>query len=167
MESPRTFLLLSFCLSLLTAATAGAVAEQAAMTMNTSISGRASLVLGSANVSFPSADPSLVPVIPAAENPVPVTARVRTGSGSAATLQVLAGGDLTSGGDTIAVGNVSWSATGGGFSPGAMSKTAAQGAGSWTGPGERSGSFSYFLANSWAYPAGAYSTTVTYTLTAP
>ena len=105
--------------------------------------------------------------IPATENPVNVTAKVKTGSASTATLTVLAAGDLTSGGDTIAITNVSWTATGTGFIAGTMSKTTAQSAGSWTGSGNRSGTFSYVLANSWSYATGTYTANATYTLTAP
>jgi hypothetical protein len=74
---------------------------------------------------------------------------------------------LISGGDTILIGNVTWTATGTGFVPGTMSRTSAQSAGSWTGSGSRSGTFSYFLANSWDYATGSYSASSTYTLTAP
>ena len=92
---------------------------------------------------------------------------MKTGSASTATLTVLAAGDLTSGTDTIAISNVTWTATGAGFVAGTMNKTTAQSAGSWTGSGNRSGTFSYFLANSWSYPTGSYTATTTYTLTAP
>jgi hypothetical protein len=48
-----------------------------------------------------------------------------------------------------------------------MSRTIGQTAGSWTGPGSRTGTFDYFLANSWSYVPGVYSAGITYTLTAP
>ena len=48
-----------------------------------------------------------------------------------------------------------------------MNKAAAQSLGSWTGSGNRAGTQTYKLANSWSYATGAYSTSVTYTLTAP
>lgn len=137
------------------------------LTVNTNIAARASLVLASATINFPDADPTTVPSIAAAENAVNVIARVRTGSSSVASLQVLAASDLTSGANVIAVSNVTWTATGTGFVAGTMNSTTPQTAGSWTGPGEQIGTFSYFLANSWNFATGSYSTTVTYTLTAP
>jgi hypothetical protein len=61
---------------------------------------------------------------------------------------------------------MTWTATGTGYVAGTMNTTA-QPAGSWTGPGQRIGTFSYFLANSWSYTVGNYSTSINYTLTAP
>jgi hypothetical protein len=83
------------------------------------------------------------------------------------TLTCLAEGDLTAGANTIAISNVTWTATGTGFVAGTMNKTTAQSAGSWTGPGARSGTFSFSLANSWSYDTGSYTAAITYTLTAP
>lgn len=137
------------------------------VTVNSTVGARASLVFGTTTISFPDADPSSVPSIPASQNAVSVTASVRSGSSSVSTLQVQAAGDMTSGSDTIPISNVTWTATGSGFVAGTMDKTTAQAAGSWTGPGQRTGSFSYFLANSWDYATGNYSVTVTYTLSAP
>lgn len=139
----------------------------ASLTANTNIAARASLVLGGASIDFPDADPNSVASIAASQNPVNVTARVRTGTSSVATLQVQAAGDLVSGTDTIPVGNVSWTSTGSGFAAGTMNKTTAQPVGSWSGPGSRAGTISYFLANSWNYATGSYTVTITYTLTAP
>jgi hypothetical protein len=48
-----------------------------------------------------------------------------------------------------------------------MNKATAQTVGSWTGSGNRSGTQSYALANSWNYATGAYTAMATYTLTAP
>jgi hypothetical protein len=62
---------------------------------------------------------------------------------------------------------MTWTATGTGYLPGTMNRTTAQTAGSWTGSGQRIGTFSYLLANSWSYTVGNYSTTINYTLTAP
>jgi hypothetical protein len=149
-----------------------AVTSQAAtttsnMTVNTTIAARAVLVLGSASVNFPDSDPTSVPSIGATENPVNVTARIRTGSASVATLTALTGGDLVSGGNTILINNVTWTASGTGFVAGTMNKTVGQSVGSWTGSGQQVGSNNFFLANSWNYVTGVYTATVTYTLTAP
>ena len=92
---------------------------------------------------------------------------MKTGSASTATLTVLAAGDLTSGGDTIAISNVYLDGNRDWLFAGTMNKTTAQTAGSWTGSGNRTGTFSYVLANSWSYATGTYTATATYTLTAP
>lgn len=137
------------------------------LTVNAAVSARASLTLGQSSINFPDADPDATPSIAATENAVSVTAKVRTGSNSAATLTHLAGGDLTSGSDTILISNVTWTASGAGYQAGTMNRSTAQTAGSWTGSGNRNGSFSYFLANSWSYATGTYAASSTYTLTTP
>lgn len=155
------------CSMLLAASGIGqAATDQQTLTINATVSAKAKLTLGVAAVNFADADPDSVPSISAGENPVSVTVKAQTGGSSAVTLSVQANGDLDSGTDTIDITNVTWTATGAGFVAGTMD-TSAQSAGSWTGPGQRSGTFSYFLANSWDYPAGSYSQTVVYTLTAP
>jgi len=144
-----------------------AASDTGDLTVNAAVSARAKLTLDPTTINFPDSDPDTVPSISATENPVDVTAKVRTGAASNATLTCLAGGDLVSGGDTIAISTVTWTATGAGFVAGTMSRLAAQSAGSWTGSGNYSGTFSYALANSWDYEIGNYTATVTYTLTAP
>ncbi len=138
------------------------------LTINATVAARATLTLGSAAINFPDSDPATVPSIAATENPVSVAARVRTGSASTPTLTVLAGGDLTSGLDTIAISNVTWTAAAAPFTGGTMNSVTGQPAATFgAGSGAFNSTFSYFLANSWAYNVGAYTATVTYTLTAP
>ncbi len=172
---PEAWLLMKHLTSIAIATAVGCSVATAALgasattnvTVNSAVGARASLVFGTTTIGFPDADPGTVSSIPATQNAVSVTASVRSGSSSVSTLQVQAAGDLTSGSDTIPISNVTWTATGAGFVPGTMNKATAQTAGSWTGPGQRSGSFSYFMANSWNYATGNYSVTVTYTLSAP
>ena len=152
---------------LLMAGGAFAASDSKPLTVNATVSARASLSFGQNAINFPDADPDVTASIPATENAVTVTAKIRTGASSTATLTPLAGGDLTSGTDTITIGNVTWTASGTGFQAGTMNSGTAQTAGIWTGSGNRSGSFSYFLANSWSYATGNYSASSTYTLTAP
>jgi hypothetical protein len=117
-------------------------------------------------VNFPDTDPFLSPTINAAPLAVQALARVAPGAGVSLTVQ--AGGNFVSGTDTIAIGNLSWSTTGGGFTAtGTMSDTTAQPVGGWTGPGAHNGSQTYTLVNDWAYAPGNYSVTLTYTLTTP
>ena len=136
-------------------------------TLSASLTARAKLEFGSFALSFLDSNPDSVPSVPANVNPLSVTSSTRTGSSLTTTLTCLASGDLTSGSDTISIGNVSWTATGSGYEAGTMSKASGQPAGSWAGSGKRIGTFSYFLASSWLYNIGVYSTTITYTLTGP
>ncbi len=152
-------------LSLLAAGAAWAATDSKNLTINFNPAARAKLTLGAASILFPDSDPDTSPTVSA--GPVTVTSSVRTGGASTPTLTVVTGGDLVSGGSTIPIGNVSWTATGAGYVGGTMNKTTAQSAGSWTGSGSRSGSFTYTLVNSWDYAIGNYTATATYTLTAP
>ena len=136
------------------------------LTINATVSSRAELTLSPTTISFLDASPTSTPSIPA-NTTVAVTANVR--SSGTPTLKVLANGDLTSGSDTIAIGNVQWTASGAPFIAGTMNKTTAQDAATFSvgTSGSYSGTFSYTLANSWNYKVGSYSATATYTLTAP
>jgi hypothetical protein len=124
----------------------------------------ATLTLGVGSISFPSASPATTPSIAATQNPISVT--VRTTNTTTWSLTVLANGDLVAGANTIAISNVTWTATGTGFVAGTMSKTTAHTVASGAGNVNRTGRQSYFLANSWTYRTGSYSQTVVYTLTA-
>ena len=82
----------------------------------------ATLTLGVASVSFPSASPATTSSIAATQNPISIA--VKTTGTATWSLTVLANGDLVSGGNTVAIGNVTWTATGTGFVGGTMSTTA-------------------------------------------
>ena len=142
------------------------------VTLSATVSSSAKLTLATSTISFPDGDPDAALPIAATENPAVVTAKVKTGSASTATLKVLAATDLTSGTDTIDITNVTSTATnttGSFFSAGPViwSKT---GEGATVGQGNSgsyAGTFNWFLANSWDYATGSYTTTAKYTLTAP
>ncbi len=134
----------------------------------------AELTLGASVIDFPATNPSTTSIPGSATTSV--SANVRTGSGSTATLYALAGGDLVSGGDSIGIANVTstyTASTGSGFfitgtaipmsktTPGATIATGTNASGSYTG------TFTWALANSWSYANGNYTATITYTLTAP
>ena len=159
-------LLITFAM-LFVSGVAFAASATANLTINATVSATAKLTFGSTTMTFTNQDPDTTPAIAASENAVSVTAKVRTGAASLATLTVLTGGDLTSGTNTIAISNVTWTASGTGFVPGTMNKTTAQSVGSWTGSGVRNGTLSFSLANSWSYATGSYAATSTFTLTAP
>jgi hypothetical protein len=120
------------------------------------------LSLGSANITFANASPGSSGSIAANENPISVSITVIP-SGTNWTLTVLANGDLISGADTVAISNVTWTATGASFVGGTLSKTSSHSVGS--GLNSRSGTLSFSLANSWSYPTGTYTQTITFTAT--
>jgi hypothetical protein len=135
--------------------------------VSATISGLVKLTIGSATVTFANADPDTMPSIAATEGAINITAKARTTAAGSVTLTAKSGGDLVSGGDTILIGGVTWTASGTGYVAGTMNKTTDQAVGSWTGSGTYAGTQSYVFANSWSYATGSYTATVTYTLTAP
>ncbi|HTI36669.1 MAG TPA: hypothetical protein VL484_03845 [Vicinamibacterales bacterium] len=138
----------------------------ATVNVTVNVSARATLDLhGTNSVTFADADPDTTPSIAAPALTIDV--KSRTSAASNVTLTVVSNQDLTSGSDVIGIANLTWTSTGTGFAAGTMNKTTAQTVGSWTGSGTRSGTVTLKLANSWAYNAGAYTATLTYTLTAP
>jgi hypothetical protein len=149
------------------AAPAGAFNTTAEIGINAAAASSAQLTITPSSLNFPNADPDTVPSIPAIGNPVTVTANAQTSGNKTVILTVIAQGDLISGSSTIPISNVTWTASGSGFLAGTMSKTTPQTAGSWRRSGNRTGTFSYFLRNSWSYATGNYTQTITYTLTAP
>jgi hypothetical protein len=129
------------------------------------VNAKAKLTLGAASISFADADPDTTPSISSAA--VSVDVKTRTSAAGSVTLTVLASGDLTSGGNTIGISNITWTATGAGFQAGTANKTTAQTVGGWTGGGTPSGSQTFALVNNWTYATGSYTVTLNYTLSAP
>ncbi len=150
-----------------------AVAPAAGVTRTTSatavvtVAALAKLSLSATGIAFPDANPDTVPQISNAGGPVTITAKARTSPGSTVSLSVLASDDLRSGVVTIPASAVTWTVTGTGFVAGTMSTAVAQSVAVWVSSGSRVGTQSYRLANSWTYATGSYTTTFTYTLTAP
>ena len=134
------------------------------LTVSATVAATASLTLGVGTISFPDANPDDVLSIPG-NTALSIVAKGKTSTGSSVTLTVAAP-DLTSGTDTIAISNVTWTPTGAGFVAGTMSNVATT-VGSWANSGNRSGSISFALANNWNYAVGNYTTTATFTLTPP
>lgn len=151
----------------LTAVVANAATATATVTVSATVSATAKLSLGASSIHFADAIPDDVMLIPQTEPAITISAKAKTSTGGNVTLTVMAGSDLTSGSDTIAISNIAWTATGTGFTPGTLSKSAAQSLGSWTNSGTWDGTQTYKFTNSWAYPTGSYTATLTYTLTAP
>lgn len=163
---PRAAPLLLFVLVIVAAAGLPAIAQTSNATLNASVNGLARLSLSSAAISFPDADPDAVPSIQAAPGAINVTVKARTLPGGSVTLTVVANGPLRSGIDTIPASNITWGATGAGFSNGTLSAAVPQFVGSWSGSGIRTGTQTFFFRNLWSYATGTYTLTMTYTLSA-
>lgn len=152
----------------LTAGTGGGQVQQSkTFTLSPTVAAIAKLNFGLLTLHFPDQDPDSFPTVSADVNPLSVTSSARTGSSSTATLTCLATGDFVSGTNSIPITNMTWTSSGSGYLPGTMSRTIAQNAGSWRGPGQYTGTFNYFLTNLWSFVIGNYSTTINYSLTAP
>ena len=143
-----------------------AAAQTGNATLNAAVNGLARLSLSSAAITFPDADPDTVPSIQAAQGPITLTAKARTSPNGAVTLTVQASDHLRSGINTIPASNITWVASGAGFSNGTLSAAMAQIVAAWTGSGVRSGTQTFFFKNLWSYATGTYTLTMTYTLSA-
>jgi hypothetical protein len=164
----KCLLTFMICLSLVLYATGTfAATDTKALTINVVVGPAATLTIDKAAINFANANPDSAPTITAAEGAVSVHIKVRTGATSSAILSHQADGPLTSGSNTIPVNNVSWTATGAGFTAGTMSSSAPVSAGTIVGSGDHDGTFVYTFVNSWEYAVGTYATSSTYTLTAP
>ncbi len=157
----------------LLAGNVNAVTDGKALTATATVTSTAKLDLGGATtLTFPNADPDTSATISATEGAINVTAKAKTGSSSSVTLEVRSSGgssgDFASGTDTIPISNLKCTGTGAGFVAGPTAMTNAnQTAASWTGSGNRTGTQSFALTNSWSYATGSYTATITYTLTSP
>jgi hypothetical protein len=79
---------------------------------------------------------------------------------------VQAADELRSGLNTIPASQVTWTATGAGFTNGTLSSVSAQIVAAWTGSGVHTGTQSFFFRNLWSYATGTYTVTITFTLSA-
>ena len=142
------------------------------VTVSVSVNARAKLSINNATttaISFADTDPDLNGGVINANTPLTIDVKARTTPTGSVTLTVRADHDLQSTDGNIAISNLTWaSGSGGGFSAtGTSSDSAEVPVASFTGPGARSGTQNYSLANSWNYATGTYNATLTYTLTAP
>ncbi len=163
----RLTVLLAFLVPLaLAAGSTPAACQTASATLNGPVVGLARLTLSSAAVTFPDADPDSIPNVPALQGPITVTAKARTMVNGGVTLTVLATDQLRSGLNTIPASNITWTASGAGFSSGTLNASVAQAVGAWSGSGAHTGTQSFFFKNLWTYATGTYSLTMMFTLTA-
>jgi hypothetical protein len=164
----RVFRFAVFVVIVLVAGSMPATPQQAAdtATLNATFSGLARMTFSASSVTFPDADPDLVPYVPASQGPITITAKARTSPNGTVTLTVRAADELRSGLDTIPASNITWTASGPGFTNGTLSTAASQLVASWTDSGVRSGTQTFSLRNLWTYPTGIYTLTMTFTLTA-
>jgi len=151
---------------------AEAAADHADLTLSATITSSATLTLSNTTITFNGGE--LPPTaMAAAENmSSTVNATFRTASTAPALLKVLATGDLVNtitSTDKIPITALKQTATGDAFflaGPITWSKTAGVTVGSGQS-GSWNGVFNWTLDNLWSYPTGTYTTSATYTLTAP
>ena len=128
---------------------------------------RVDLTITPAAFTFPSADPDVSPVVTSPT--LTVRYRVQQNRDAQWRITVLANGDLMSGGASISVSNVTWTATPAPpFQNGTMNSTVEQLVASGTGNTPTSnGTITFALVNSWNYAAGVYSQSFIFTISAP
>jgi hypothetical protein len=144
-----------------------AAAQSATATLSAPLPSLARLSLSTNSLTFPDADPDLVPQVPALQGPVTITAKARAPHGGIVTLTVQASDDLRSGITVLPASLVTWTASGPGFAPGTLSASAAQPVATWTGSGVHTGMQNYLFENRWTHPTGTYTVTLVYTLSVP
>ena len=151
----------------LTVAASVAAQEAVSATLSSSMPPLARLSLSANSLTFPDADPDLFPQVPSSGGPITITAKARAQNGGLVTLTLQASDDLRSGVDILPVSLITWTGSGPGFINGTMSRTSAQLVATWVGSGVRSGTQTFRFENRWTHPAGIYTVTLVYTLTAP
>lgn len=129
------------------------------------VNARAKLALGAATITFADADPDVVTTY--TSSAISVDVKARTTGGGAVNLTVQAAGNFANGSATIPLSSLTWTATGAGFQAGTTDSAAPVTLGSWTNSGNRSGTHTYSLPNSWSYATGTYQVQLNYTLATP
>ena len=138
----------------------------AAVTVTVTVAAKAKLTVSASAITFADADPDVLAQIPA-NTPLDITVKARTSAGGSVALTVAADGNLIDGSNSIGISALKWTSTGASFAGTGTSNTSAQTVVSFTGSGQRNGTQSYTLDNSWAYATGTYGATLNYTLSAP
>jgi hypothetical protein len=101
----------------------------------------AKLIVESNTITFLNMNPDQTKQVPAVENDIKITVKVRTASTDPVTLSMIADGDLGAGSEIIPIENITWQAFGEGFISGTMSKSTVQKAGSWKASGSEKGPY--------------------------
>lgn len=165
---PHPYIALIGLISGLVFCTADAnAASTGSMTINYYVAARANLTITPATINFADMAPTSSPLVPAKENPVQVTVKIRKDPAAAAFTLTCQGGPLVSGADVIPSSGISWTASGTGLVAGTLSSSTPQAVGSWTASGNYNGSLNFNLSNLWTYSIGTYTGSILYTLTAP
>jgi hypothetical protein len=144
-----------------------AQSDSAGVTLSVNLGSYARLSMAPTAMTFPDANPDLVPFVAAVPPTINVTARTRTTRGAQVILTAQPTGDLRAGLLTIPASMLRWTGTGAGFVPGTLATGSNVTVGSWTGSGVRAGTQSYQFENRWSHPPGTYSVTIVYTLSSP
>ncbi|MCX6565632.1 MAG: hypothetical protein NTW38_04300 [Candidatus Aminicenantes bacterium] len=126
---------------------------------------RATLSISPTSISFAAADPDTSPTITAGQV-VTVTMRTQNSSGRTWQLTLRANGNLSDATTTatIAISNVSWTATPSPFQAGTLAAGVAQIAAADKDNDILTGYLTFVFKNLWTYWAGSYTQTVTVTL---
>jgi hypothetical protein len=133
------------------------------LAVNAQVDSRFKIEISSNAVTFTrTVDPRTAPLIVQNEPPIQIRVKATRGFFQSVYLRIQANGDLSDGlGHTIPVGNVTWQATGDGFTPNGQLIGASQRLGSWTASGEYQGTLAFSFQDNENFAPGVYTLVVT------
>ena len=152
-------------LSLLAGSALGASSDSGTLSITANVGNQAKLSISPGSITFADTSPETASI--PANQAVSVSSKVRKGTSSAA-LTCYAPNLSDGGTNSIPITNVTWTTGSSSYQNGTMNTSASpQTLGTFTASGTFDGTVNYLLANSWAYVPATYTTTVTYSLSAP
>jgi len=133
------------------------------LNVDAQINSRFKLEISSNTVTFTrTMDPRTAPVIVQNEPPLQIRVKATRGLWQSVNLKIQANGSLSDGlGHTIPIGNVTWQATGAGFTTNGQLTSAAQQLGRWTPSGVYQGTLSFSFQDNENFSPGIYTLVVT------
>ena len=162
------FLMVPSIVGLCSASASAQIVKTASIRVDAVFGDRVKVVFDRTSVSLDTTAFDPGSVVPVSATPLTVTAKARVTGNARVLLTVQADGPLTSGVSTIPANKVTWTTTGPGFqTSGTANVNAPRIVGQWRGSGIWTGSQTYKFTDDWTYAVGAYTMTMTYTMSMP
>jgi len=143
--------------------------ERKELRISATVSPRAVLELNAGAINFSCVDPSIDSLIPAHENEIEVTIRLRIRPEEKVSLMIIAQDDLVdlTTGKKIPVSNINWKSFSDSVRSGILNKTVPQIVGQWNKSGVWRCRINFFLANKENYEPGNFTQVITFSLISP
>jgi len=140
-----------------------AQSDNETLRINAQVDSRFKIEISANAVTFTrTVDPRTAPLIVQNEPPIQILVKATKGFFPFVYLRIQANGDLSDGlGHTIPVGNVTWQATGDGFTQNGQLTGASQRLGAWTVSGESQGTLAFSFQDNANFAPGVYTLVVT------